>query len=239
MPKYTIVVIDDNKADADCLVKHLREIDDVGPIEVFNDGVSGAKHLLKNKPDILFLDIEMPDISGLELYALLPEKDRPALVLVSAHTEFALDGFKLAAVDYLLKPVKYAEVTNSFIRCLKSMNISVNIYTQYELEYYLFEVKDGNSRIVHFKNIIYITSVENYAEIVTRDEVITARITMDKIESIMPKSYFVRIHRGYIVNFRFALEVKGSKLIVSEGTETELPISRSRKNRINRLDKLE
>lgn len=239
MPKYTIVVIDDNKADANSLVKHLSEIDEVGQIEVFYDGVSGVKYLLKNKPDILFLDIEMPDISGLELYTLLPEKDRPALVFVSAHTEFALDGFKLAAVDYLLKPAKYADVINSFIRCLKSMNVSVNIYTQYELEYYLFEVKDANSRIVHFKNIIYITSVENYVEIVTRNEIITARITMDKLEAIMPKSYFVRIHRGYIVNFRFALEVKGSKLIISEGPDTELPISRYRKYKMVGLDRLE
>lgn len=114
MPKYSIVVIDDNQADADSLVKHLKEIDDVGHIEVFYDGVAGAKYLLKNKADILFLDIEMPHISGLELYSLLPEKQKPALVLVSIHTEFALDGFKLAAVDYLLKPAKYADVTNSF-----------------------------------------------------------------------------------------------------------------------------
>ncbi|MEN5195722.1 LytR/AlgR family response regulator transcription factor [Sphingobacterium faecium] len=239
MPKYSIVVIDDNQADADNLVKHLQEIDDVGHIEVFYNGVAGAKYLLKNKPDILFLDIEMPDISGLELYTLLPQMDRPALVLVSVHTQFALDGFKLAAVDYLLKPAKYADVTNSFLRCLKVMNVSVNIYTQYELEYYLFEVKDGYSRIVHFKNIIYITSAENYVDIVTREEIITARITMNKVEAIMPKSYFVRIHRGFIVNFRFALEVKGSRLILSEGPQTKLPISKGRKINISGFDQLE
>ncbi|MEJ5146427.1 LytR/AlgR family response regulator transcription factor [Sphingobacterium sp. MYb388] len=239
MPKYTIVVIDDNKADADSLVQHLKEIDDVGHIEVFYDGVQGAKYLLKNKPDVLFLDIEMPNISGLELYTLLPEKERPALVLVSVHTEFALDGFKLAAVDYLLKPAKYADVTNSFLRCLKVMNVSVNIYTQYELEYYLFEVKNGYSKIVHFKNIIYITSADNYVDIVTRDETITARITIGRIEKIMPKSYFVRIHRGFIVNFRFAVKVKKSTLILSEGPETELPISKSRKINISGYDKLE
>lgn len=239
MPKYTIVVIDDNKTDADHLVKQLKEIDDVDQIEVFYDGILAVKYLLKNKPDILFLDIEMPNISGLELYALLPEKDRPALVFVSAHTEFALDGFKLAAVDYLLKPTKYADVANAFIRCLKSMNVSINLITQYEPEYYLFEVKDGISRIIHFKNVIYFTSDENYAVIVTRDESITVRITMDKIETIVPKSYFSRIHRGYIVNFRFAMAVDKSKLIISEGPETILPISRSRRNNIIGFEKLE
>ncbi|MEJ5091380.1 response regulator [Sphingobacterium faecium] len=239
MPKYSIVVIDDNQADADSLVKHLKEIDDVGHIEVFYDGVAGAKYLLKNKADILFLDIEMPHISGLELYSLLPEKQKPALVLVSIHTEFALDGFKLAAVDYLLKPAKYADVTNSFLRCLKVMNVSVNIYKAYEPEYYLFEVKDGYSKIVHFKNIIYITSAENYVDIVTREETITARMTMNNVEAIMPKSYFVRIHRGFIVNFRFAIKVIGSTLILSEGPQTKLPISKGRKINISGFDKLE
>jgi DNA-binding LytR/AlgR family response regulator len=239
MPKYSIVVIDDNQADADSLVKHLKEIDDVGHIEVFYDGVAGAKYLLKNKADILFLDIEMPHISGLELYSLLPEKQKPALVLVSNHTEFALDGFKLAAVDYLLKPAKYADVTNSFLRCLKVMNVSVNIYKAYEPEYYLFEVKDGYSKIVHFKNIIYITSAENYVDIVTREETITARMTMNNVEAIMPKSYFVRIHRGFIVNFRFAIKVIGSTLILSEGPQTKLPISKGRKINISGFDKLE
>ncbi|MEN5234377.1 LytTR family DNA-binding domain-containing protein [Sphingobacterium faecium] len=239
MPKYSIVVIDDNQADADSLVKYLKEIDDVGHIEVFYDGVAGAKYLLKNKADILFLDIEMPHISGLELYSLLPEKQKPALVLVSIHTEFALDGFKLAAVDYLLKPAKYADVTNSFLRCLKVMNVSVNIYKAYEPEYYLFEVKDGYSKIVHFKNIIYITSAENYVDIVTREETITARMTMNNVEAIMPKSYFVRIHRGFIVNFRFALAVKRYTLILSEGPQTKLPISKGRKINISGFDKLE
>lgn len=239
MPKYSIVVIDDNQADADSLVKHLKEIDDVGHIEVFYDGVAGAKYLLKNKADILFLDIEMPHISGLELYSLLPEKQKPALVLVSIHTEFALDGFKLAAVDYLLKPAKYADVTNSFLRCLKVMNVSVNIYKAYEPEYYLFEVKDGYSKIVQFKNIIYITSAENYVDIVTREETITARMTMNNVEAIMPKSYFVRIHRGFIVNFRFAIKVIGSTLILSEGPQTKLPISKGRKINISGFDKLE
>lgn len=239
MPKYSIVVIDDNQADADSLVKYLKEIDDVGHIEVFYDGVAGAKYLLKNKADILFLDIEMPHISGLELYSLLPEKQKPALVLVSIHTEFALDGFKLAAVDYLLKPAKYADVTNSFLRCLKVMNVSVNIYKAYEPEYYLFEVKDGYSKIVHFKNIIYITSAENYVDIVTREETITARMTMNNVEAIMPKSYFVRIHRGFIVNFRFAIKVIGSTLILSEGPQTKLPISKGRKINISGFDKLE
>lgn len=239
MPKYSIVVIDDNQVDADSLVKHLKEIDDVGHIEVFYDGVAGAKYLLKNKADILFLDIEMPHISGLELYSLLPEKQKPALVLVSIHTEFALDGFKLAAVDYLLKPAKYADITNSFLRCLKVMNVSVNIYKAYEPEYYLFEVKDGYSKIVQFKNIIYITSAENYVDIVTREETITARMTMNNVEAIMPKSYFVRIHRGFIVNFRFALAVKRYTLILSEGPQTKLPISKGRKINISGFDKLE
>lgn len=239
MPKYSIVVIDDNQADADSLVKHLKEIDDVGHIEVFYDGLAGAKYLLKNKADILFLDIEMPHISGLELYSLLPEKQKPALVLDSIHTEFALDGFKLAAVDYLLKPAKYADITNSFLRCLKVMNVSVNIYKAYEPEYYLFEVKDGYSKIVQFKNIIYITSAENYVDIVTREETITARMTMNNVEAIMPKSYFVRIHRGFIVNFRFALAVKRYTLILSEGPQTKLPISKGRKINISGFDKLE
>lgn len=119
------------------------------------------------------------------------------------------------------------------------MNVSVNIYKAYEPEYYLFEVKDGYSKIVQFKNIIYITSAENYVDIVTREETITARMTMNNVEAIMPKSYFVRIHRGFIVNFRFALAVKRYTLILSEGPQTKLPITKGRKINISGFDKLE
>ena len=239
MPKYNIVVVDDDRSDANKVVEQISKLKDIYKIgdfedvKVFENGKEGLNYLMHHKVDILFLDIQMPEISGFELYKILPEQMRPALVFVTAYAQFALDSYKLDACDYLLKNVSFDAVLLALNKCLKRLGTPVMIAPAVQREYYVYEVKDSRSkRVLKYRDIIFIHSIDNYVEIVTRNERLTCRITMEEIEENMPLSYFVRIHRGYIVNFQFVRDIDGSKLWLTEGEKASLPISRSRRKNI-------
>ncbi|WP_426791263.1 LytR/AlgR family response regulator transcription factor [Sphingobacterium sp. WOUb80] len=239
MPKYSIVVVDDDRSDANKVVEQISKLKDIYKIgdfenvKVFENGKEGLNYLMHHKVDILFLDIQMPEISGLELYKILPEQMRPALVFVTAYPQFALDSYKLDACDYLLKNVSFDAVFLALNKCLKRLGTPVMIAPAVQREYYVYEVKDSRSkRVLKYRDIIFIHSIDNYVEIVTRNERLTCRITMEEIEENMPLSYFVRIHRGYIVNFQFVRDIDGAKLWLTEGEKAGLPISRSRRKNI-------
>ncbi|MDM1296513.1 LytR/AlgR family response regulator transcription factor [Sphingobacterium sp. NGMCC 1.201703] len=239
MPKYSIVVVDDDRTDANRVVeqilklKDIHKIGDFEDIKVFEDGKEALNYLMRNKVDILFLDIQMPALSGFELYKILPQHMRPALVFVTAYVEFALDSYKLDACDYLMKNVSFEAVFLALNKCLKRLGMPIIIAPEVQRQYYVYEVKDSRSkRVLHYQDIIYIQSIDNYVEIVTRNERLICRITMEEIEENMPLSYYARIHRGYIVNFKFVKDIDGAKLWLTEGEKVSLPISRSRRKNI-------
>ena len=239
MPKYSIVVVDDDRSDANKVLeqilklKDIHKIGDFEDVKVFENGKEALNYLMHHKVDILFLDIQMPEISGFELYRILPEQMRPALVFVTAYAEFALDSYKLDACDYLLKNVSFDAVFLALNKCLKRLGTPIMIAPEVKREYYVYEVKDSRyKRVLKYRDIIYIHSIDNYVEIVTRSERLICRITMEEIEENMPLSYFVRIHRGYIVNFQFVRHIDGGKLWLTEGEQAGLPISRSRRKNI-------
>ena len=244
MPKYSIVVVDDDRSDANKVVEQILKLKDVHKIggfediKIFEHGKDALNYLMRNKVDILFLDIQMPEISGFELYKILPEQMRPALVFVTAYAEFALDSYQLDACDYLLKNVSFDTVFLALNKCLKRLGTPIMIAPEVQREYYVYEIKDSRcKRVLKYQDIIYIHSIDNYVEIVTRNERLICRITMEEIEENMPLSYFVRIHRGYIVNFKFVKGIDGAKVWLSESERVSLPISRTRRKNIAGMGK--
>lgn len=244
MPKYSIVVVDDERSDANKVVeqilklKDIHKIGDFEDVKVFENGKEALNYLMHHKVDILFLDIQMPEISGFELYKILPQPMRPALVFVTSYAEFALDSYKLDACDYLLKKVTFDAVFLALNKCLKRLGTPIMIAPAVQREYYVYEVKDSRcKRVLKYRDIIYIHSIDNYVEIVTRNERLICRITMEEIEENMPHADFVRIHRGYIVNFKFVKYINGGKLWLAEGEKISLPISRSRRKNIAGMGK--
>ena len=244
MPKYSIVVVDDDRSDANKVVdqilklKDIHKIGDFEDVKVFENGKDALNYLMRNKVDILFLDIQMPELSGFELYKILPQQMRPALVFVTAYAEFALDSYKLDACDYLMKNVSFEAIFLALNKCLKRLGAPIMLAPAVQREYYVYEVKDSRSkRVLKYRDIVYIQSIDNYVEIVTRNERLICRITMEEIEENMPISYYARIHRGYIVNFNFVKNIDGAELWLTEGEKVSLPISRTRRKNIAGMGK--
>ncbi|MBE8719785.1 LytR/AlgR family response regulator transcription factor [Sphingobacterium pedocola] len=235
MPKFSLLVVDDNANDATKLVEILGEFDEIDDINVVKDGFEAARLIKKQNFDMVFLDIEMPGISGIELYSSLPLDKRPALVLVTAHEEFALQGFAIDAMDFLVKPVTYEAVARALIKVFSRLNFSITIKTSVERSYMFFLMQGGIYKQVIFKDVIYIASQGNYVDIIGRDFELTGRYTMKEMELEVPASYFLRVHQSFIVNMNFVDHLVGQHLFLTEGQIEKVPINReSRKKLIRR-----
>lgn len=235
MAKFSVVVVDDVPADAAAIETLLLEIDEVGEIVVFNKATEAVRFLKANLVDMLYLDIEMPGISGLDLYGALPLERRPALVLVTAHKEFAHEGFLLDAADFILKPVDYKHIALSLVKAIRKLQLPLTIHTYVEPEYAFFPLRGGGYKLFSFKDIIYLEVERNYIRIVDRNDEYHIRNTMKQLETEMPTSHFIRIHRSFMVNLCFVNLYSHNKLILNDDNSTQLVVSRPYRAYVNNM----
>jgi DNA-binding LytR/AlgR family response regulator len=186
--------------------------------ECFTNPFMAMEYLQKNKVDLVFLDIKMPDISGTDFLRTIPNP--PMVIFTTAYSEHAVQSFELDAIDYLLKPF-------SLPRFLKACN---KAHEQYELRNNknasgstspIF-IKSGYEQVrVDPDDILYVESVGNYVQFVLTDRTVVSRLTMTEAEDILPVNAFIRIHRSFIVATKHI--TKTDKKTVWIG-KTELPI---------------
>ena len=220
------VVIDDEPLALQLMQDYISRFPVLKLVQTFEDAITGTEFLRVHPVDLLFLDIHMPDITGLEVVRSLPEK--PLLIFTTAYKNFALDGFELNAVDYLLKPIP-------FERFEKAVNKAV--------EYYRFKTGTGKKEEALFvrseyqlvrielDEIEYIESVEDYLKIHrTGTRPVMTLMTMKAILEKLPQQGFKRIHRSYIVPVSKIRSIANRKIRL---TSVELPVSDSYLHFIN------
>jgi DNA-binding LytR/AlgR family response regulator len=161
---------------------------------VYTDAFEAAKRLRQDPIDLVFLDIKMPDISGLEFIRSIPSA--PMAIFTTAYSEHAVQSFELDAIDYLLKPFSQA-------RFLKACNKAYELYelrrgTSAGSGHVFIKVGYGQVR-VRLSDILYVQSTGNYMQFVLQEEKLLSRLTMSETEALLPAADFVRIHRSYVV----------------------------------------
>lgn len=165
---------------------------------VYTDAFEAVKRLQQDRIDLLFLDIKMPDISGIEFIRSIPHP--PMVIFTTAYSEHAVQSFELDAIDYLLKPFSQS-------RFLKACNKAYELYElkrkseaaqPQETGHIFIKVGYGQIRI-SLDDILYVQSTGNYMQFVLPEEKLLTRLTMQEAESLLPSPAFVRIHRSYLV----------------------------------------
>lgn len=177
-------------------------------------------HILKtHSVDLLFLDIEMPYMSGIELLSSLVNP--PKVIITSAYEQYAIKGYDLDVVDYLLKPI-------SFERFLKAANkvydIIVNSHKNVELFDYFYVKANQKYEKVCYKDILYIESIENYVGIQTQALKIITHATLKSILERLPACMFIQTHKSFVVNIEKVSFVEGNMLGIAK---YKIPISRT------------
>lgn len=193
------LIVDDEAVARDIIATHLSKIENVSVVANCSNAMEAFNVINTHSIDLLFLDINMPEITGIS-FANSINKDIK-IIFTTAYRDYAVEGFELQAVDYLLKPI-------SFERILKSINTYFEVYGQAkiltekpnETNEFMFVRSDRRMLKIDFKAIIYIESFSDYIKIHLANETIVTRETISAIEAKLPKNQFLRIHRSYIVS---------------------------------------
>ena len=219
-----VVVIDDEKPAVEILSKFVRKLSFLNLMLGTTNAFEGMEILSREQVDILLIDIEMPDISGLELVKSL--KRKPFIIFTTAYKEYALDGYDLDIVDYLLKPIR-------FDRFLKAINKSNRLHSlvnnsKPQSDYILIKSEYKTVRL-NVDHILYIEGCKDYVKIFTTDEMILTRLNLKNIQSKLNENDFLRIHRSFIVSFskissflKNEVEIKGKIIPVGDFYKQEL-----------------
>ncbi len=191
----TAIAIDDEPIALEVIKSHASRVPFMELKGCFINAFEAIGYLQKNRVDLLFLDIKMPDISGLELFKSLINP--PMVIFTTAYSEHAVEGFEVDAVDYLLKPFSLSRFLKACSRANEVLLLK-NGETAYADHIFL---KDGYEQIkVRFEEILYLEAAGNYLNVVlTNNRKILTRITITDIELQLPAALFTRVHRSYIV----------------------------------------
>lgn len=225
-------IVDDEPLAREVVKKHLQKHPDIVLVGEANDGFEALKLIPEAKPDLLFLDIQMPKINGFELLELLTEN--PSVIFTTAFDEFALKAFEVNALDYLLKPFSEDRFDTAISKKRNSELISDfkrDIPLQIIHEQNRIVVKDGTEiKIIPIDDVDYIEAYDDYVKIYQGKKYILKKQTMNHFEQVLPKDQFVRIHRSYILNVNQLTKIESyekNSYVAILKSGTSIPISRS------------
>ncbi len=190
------IVIDDDKLIHIQIKKFTEKIKDCELVGAFSSAEEAVENIDIKDVDLIFLDIEMPGMSGLEFLSSL--KSYPAVVIISAKEKYAVDAFDYEVDDYLLKPLEYSR----FLKAVDRVRERLKEFKPSHLDEEAVFIKENASvyRKIFYDEIYWIEALENYITIYTEKGRHTIHFTMKAIEKILPSNKFMRIHRSYIVN---------------------------------------
>lgn len=194
IPKRCIIV-DDEPAAHYVLVNYIKQNSNLELVKQCYNGIEAMNYLRENKVDLMFLDIDMPEITGLELLKIIPAP--PKTILTTAYSEFALESYDYGVIDYLLKPIYFPRFLKAIDRFL-SLNSSETITVSETINSISVKV-DGYFVEIELDKLLYAQSFGNYVKIFTTTKTYLASITTNEIEKCLPNSSFLRIHKSYIV----------------------------------------
>lgn len=209
------IAIDDEPLALNVLKNFCKRNSKVELLHTFTDADKALEYLADNKTDLLFLDIKMPSKNGLQLYKQLPQKI--SVIFTTAYAEYAVEGFNVSALDYLLKPIAYERFEQAIDKAVAYNNAGTD-------KQYMFVKADYSMKKVNFADILYIRSVDNYMKLhLVNDKPILTRMNIKDLLEKLPDG-FLQVHRSYIIPIDKVTSFKNRKLMIGE---EEIPVSTS------------
>lgn len=222
------VIIDDEPLAAELLASYVNKTPFLQLIGSYNSAVTAIKDIRENHVDVIFLDIQMPELSGIEFAKILPKETK--VIFTTAFNQYAVDSYKVDAIDYLLKPISYEDFLAASNKVLEwcSMVRKQNIYKE---DRFLFVKSDYKLVQIKLDDILFIEGMKDYIRIYTiaNDKPIMSLMNLKKIEDYLPSPEFMRTHRSYIVNMKKVKLIDRCRIVFGENY---IPISESYKDAV-------
>lgn len=229
--KIRCLIVDDEPLAIAILEGYIGQLETLTLVGKCNNAIEALLFLQKNKVDLLFLDIQMPKLTGIDFLKTLP--NRPKVIFTTAFREYALEGFELNVLDYLLKPIpfeRFLAAINKYHSANESSNplppISIPQDTGTPGEQFIYLKSDKKMVKVFLKDILYIESLKDYIKVKTSAQEIITYQRISYLEEKLPDIQFLRIHRAYIIATD---KIKSFSTSVIEVGDLELPIGRQYK----------
>ncbi len=220
--KFRCIIVDDEQTARNILKKYICDVSNLELIAEFKNALEVLDYLQNNPVDLIFLDIEMPKLSGLNLAKII--ENRVKIVFTTAHREFALEGFELSAVDYLLKPFSF----DRFLKAIHKITPQFsNIIGSPAAVDHIFIKSDKKMVKINFSELLYIEGLSNYVKIHTIEDTLVVYEKMSDLILRLPSQSFMRIHKSYIVNTE---KIKTYTKEYVEIKKMHIPISLTYKN---------
>jgi len=229
MNKMQCIIVDDEPIARKILQEFVEQVPFLELAGQFENAIKAEVFLLNNKIDIMFLDIEMPKRSGLD-YLKRPVI-KPLVILTTAFPQYALEGYELDIVDYLLKPVAFSRFLKAVQKAREFADLK-NAVTAQTVPSYLFVRSEKRIEKIELADIQYIESLGNYVNIYTDNKKIIAYLTLKGLESQLPANEFIKIHQSYLVSFSKITAIEGNQVILHNKS---LPISRNYRDTVMQL----
>lgn len=244
--KKSVLIVDDEPLAREALALVLSEFNDVEISGECSDGFEAVKAINETRPDIVFLDIQMPKLDGFDVLELLGE-DPPFIVFVTAYDEYALKAFESHALDYVLKPVSPGRLKKTFAKInerlqeksSQPMGELLADRQAYITPLARILVRDrANVYIIAVEDIVYFEAQDDYVSIQTRERSFLKKETLSHLEKLLDDRQFIRIHRSYMLNINHLSKIepytKDSRIAILKSGKT-LPVSRSGYSKLLRL----
>ena len=227
--KYKMIAVDDEHLSTRLIENFAQNHERLTYLQSFNNPEAALQFVLENGIDIIILDIEMPEINGLEFAGKCPPNTK--IIFSTAYHQFAVEGFNLSATDYLLKPYSPERFNNALEKAINQLDLEFKIQAVQDTraEFIIVRSNYVNQKIP-LENIRYIESFDDYITIhLEGKDPVTVRKSMKKILEEIPPGKFMRIHRSYAVSLDKVIKFQKSKVVIGK---TELPVSNQYKDQL-------
>ena len=225
------IIIDDEPLAREGIELNIEEVGDLELLAQFENPIEATDYLTQNEVDLLFLDVEMPEMNGLEFLRSLPSK--PMTILTTAYTDYAVQGYELGVIDYLVKPIrlerfmKAVNKARELYQLKQNSELKGNYVTTEQTEDHIYLKADRKYVKVMLENILYIKGMKDYVMVYTEGDRIMTAMNLKTIYNQLDKTRFVRISKSYIINISKIVEVKSNSVIIDD---EEIPLGKTYKD---------
>lgn len=226
--KLNCLIIDDEPFARKGLEEHIQEIDFLHCIASCENALKAGTYLNEQKIDLIYLDIQMPKVSGIDFLKSL--KNPPLTIFTTAYANYAVEGYTLDVIDYLLKPITFERFLKASQKALDYFQLKMRAEnnTSPPTDYFFVRC-DRKFEKVFFRDVLYVESLQNYAVIHTPDRKLITYITLSSLENQLPKDQFLKVHKSYLVSVPNVKAIEGDEILIES---MRIPISRTHREQI-------
>jgi DNA-binding LytR/AlgR family response regulator len=231
----TCLIIEDEPLAQELIVKYIKRVPFLVLVDTCEDAIDGLEKIKNHRPDVVFLDINLPEMTGMELLTVLGVQ-KTAIIITTGYPDFAVESYSFNVTDYLLKPISFEKFMRSITRVQEKIDTGVNIgktsqdlqtinsernnseSSNFDNDYIYLNVGKKKVRVL-LDDIVYAEGMKDYIKVYTNDSHYVIHHTMKKMEELLPKNKFMRINRSFIINMQSIRSIEGNRIeLVSQDT---------------------